>query len=158
MVRDSSFTCNVRYLAQAYSAAGNTPVYLGQYSVTPGWHATDLLPTFWSSGLASSALGTALELALPLFSGFAGAYKSYLTSFVRAGDPNQYRELISLPLTIEWPLASNVDGASGEEVGNVLNAGDLGFSVVDDDQDESSACKFWEMWEGEVTEAGGYTP
>lgn len=158
MVRDSSFTCNARFLAQAY--AGST--YAGSYGVTPGWHATDLLPTFWSDALAASALGTALELALPLFSGFAAAYKSYLTSFVRAGDPNTYRDGISLPLTVDWPLATGaaLQGGAAQEVGNVLGIGDLGFGVqtAGDDQDGAQACEFWLQWTSAVTAAGGYTP
>ena len=40
LVRDVSFTCNTRFLAQAYNGRS----YNMQYSVTPGWHATDLLP------------------------------------------------------------------------------------------------------------------
>ena len=156
MVRDSSFTCNARYLAQAY--AGRT--YAGEYAVTPGWHATDLLPTFWSSGLSSSFIGTALEAALPGFTFFANSYKSYLTSFVRAGDPNTYREILGLPpVTVKWPLATNLDGGVGGgsgEVGNVLEMGDLGFAVLQgDDQNEADACRFWVQWEAAVTAAGG---
>ena len=151
LVRDSSFTCNTRYLAQAYP--GKT--YSMQYSITPGWHATDLLPAFWSTGLASSALGTALEIALPFLSAFSIAYKSYLTSFARSGDPNKYRAQLSLPPTINWPLA-NV--GSGEQIGNVMNAGDLGFSLINDDKNEKSPCDFWVNFEAGAIIAGGYAP
>ena len=149
-IRDSSFTCNNRWLADAY--AGKT--YSMQYSLTPGWHATDLLPAFWSTGLSSSPLGNALALALPLLSAFSFAYKSYLTSFVRSGSPNSNRAAIWVPPAINWPTTD----ASGEKIGNVLNAGDLGFSVISDDKNLKSACDFWVDFEAAVTINGGYSP
>ena len=107
-----------------------------QYSVTPGWHATDLIPTFWSTSLEDNALGVAITVLNPLFSVFASAYQSYMTSFVRSGNPNTYRAFLS---TVEWPVVS---GLGDEMLGNVLNAGDLGFSLVQDDQNLKSACDF----------------
>jgi len=124
-----------------------------QYSVTPGWHATDLIPTFWSTALADNALGAAITLLNPLFSVFAHAYQSYLTSFARSGDPNIHRDWLS---SVEWPL---VDLSTGEEMAGVLNAGDLGFSVLGGDtQNEKTACDFWVEWEAAATILGGYAP
>ena len=150
VVRDSSFTCNARFLAESY--IGKT--YSMQYSITPGWHATDLLAPFWSTGISTSPLGNALQLALPLFSGFAFAYKSYITSFVRSGNPNSKRAIINIPPTINW----NTANPAGEKVSNVLNAGDLGFSTISDDKNLKSYCDFWVDFEKKVTELGGYTP
>ena len=150
-VRDGSFTCNARYLEQAFSGRS----YAMQYSITPGWHATDLLPTFWSTGLAASTLGTALTVALPFLSAFSFAYKSYLTSFARSGDPNKYRARISVPLTINWPLA---DVGTGERIGNVINAGDLGFRLISDDLNQKQPCGFWVDFLAGLTIAGGYAP
>ncbi|MCJ1248753.1 hypothetical protein MMC30_005972 [Trapelia coarctata] len=147
-VRDSSFTCNTRYLATAYPSS-----YMLQYAVTPGWHATDLIPTFWSTSLAGNALGAAITLLNPLFSVFAHAYQSYLTSFARAGDPNAHRDWLS---SVEWPV---VDLSTGEEMANVLQAGDLGFSVLGGDtQNKKTACDFWVEWEAAATILGGYAP
>lgn len=160
LVRDSSFTCNARVLLDAFTSAG-VPAYGMQYSVTPGWHATDLLPTFWSDGLASSPLGTALEVAVPIFTSFANKYKSYLTSFVRAGDPNAYRDksFFSVPWTINWPTVGNAgEDSTAQQFGNVLDAGDLGFSLVNDDQDERDACGFWRDVLAAATIQGGYSP
>ncbi|KAI9824250.1 MAG: hypothetical protein M1832_002057 [Thelocarpon impressellum] len=47
LVRDVSFTCNTRYIATAYG----DKAYNMQYSITPGWHATDLLPTFYNANV-----------------------------------------------------------------------------------------------------------
>jgi len=160
LVRDSSFTCNARTILDAFSTAG-VPAYAMQYSITPGWHATDLLPTFWSDGLGSSPLGLALEVAVPIFSSFANKYKSYLTSFVRAGDPNEYRDrsILSIPWTIEWPEVSNAGQTNtAQQFGNVLNAGDLGFSLINDDQDERDPCDFWKEVLAAATIQGGYSP
>lgn len=150
-VRDSSFTCNARYLAEAFSGRS----YAMQYSITPGWHATDLLPTFWSTGLAASPLGTALGIALPFLSAFSFAYKSYLTSFARSGDPNTHRARISVPLTINWPVA---DVGAGERIGNVVNAGNLGFRLINDDTNQKQPCGFWVDLLAGMTTAGGYAP
>lgn len=82
---DSSFQCNVRYLTDAY--AGKT--YNLQYAVTPGFHATDLLPTFYDLNLDVSLLGNSIDLPLVAgFGAFAQAYQSYLVSHARSGDPN----------------------------------------------------------------------
>lgn len=41
-LRDSCFTCNVRHMSEGL---GDQRVWQMQYSVSPGWHATDLVPT-----------------------------------------------------------------------------------------------------------------
>ena len=150
-VRDSGFACNARYLATAYADRA----YAMQYAVTPGWHATDLLPTFWSPDLATNPIGAAVAVALPLFASFAQAYQSYLTSFVRSGDPNRYRRIFGIPFTVPWPKASGLDQA---QIGNVLQAGDLGFSIVSDDQNPKRNCDFWRDFEAAATSGGGYSP
>ena len=155
LLRDSSMTCNARALMTAY--APTTPVYSGQYSITPGWHGTDLLPIFWSDGLSNSPLGTALEIAVPLFTSFANKYKSFFTSFARAADPNTYRDtnIFTLPWTINWPTVS---GLENEQTSNVMNAGDFGFGIINDDQLPKSHCDFWTNVLAAATIEGGYSP
>jgi hypothetical protein len=64
-----SFTCDVRHLTAAY---GDPNVYAQQYSVTPGWHGTDLLSTFYKPSLAVDSLAEKLFFNLvPLFEGIA---------------------------------------------------------------------------------------
>jgi carboxylesterase type B len=151
LIRDSCFTCAVRFLTDAY--AGKT--YNLQYSVTPGWHATDLLPTFYDASLDLSILGDSIEIPLiPIFGGFATAYQSYLTSFVRSGDPNTYRAIFDIPTTLPWSTADT----SADALSGVIDAGDLGFSWITDQDTTASACRFWQDLQAAVTELGGYSP
>jgi len=92
-----------------------------QYSTLPGWHATSLLPTFRDNDLDDNALGGVLVVLLPGFSDSAEAYQSYLTSFVRGGNPSTYhaQSWFTSPQTINWPLTEVGDG---EEMSNVLDA------------------------------------
>ncbi|KAI0830043.1 alpha/beta-hydrolase [Hypoxylon sp. FL0890] len=46
LLRDSSFTCNVRCPTESI---GDSKVWNLQYGMSPGWHETDLLPTFFNS-------------------------------------------------------------------------------------------------------------
>ena len=51
-----------------------------------------------------------------------------------------------------------MSGLGDEMLGNVLNAGDLGFGLVQDNQNLKSACDFWVQWEAAATINGGYSP
>ena len=150
-IRDSSITCNARWLTSAFT--GKT--YNMQYSTIPGWHATDLLPAFWDTDLENNTLGFLLSILLPGFSAFSDAYKSYLTSFVRTGNPNTYRAARASPSTINWPVAQV---GSGEQIAGVLDARMAGFSLIDDDQNLKTSCDFWLNFQAAVTSAGGYAP
>lgn len=150
-VAESSFFCNVRYLSDAYTGKN----YNLKYSVSPGWHATDLLPTFYDANLELSAFGNSVAFPLvPGFGSFANAYQSYLTSHARSGNPNTHSAKINLPPAINWPIAGN----TGNELTGVLNAGDLGFSIITDHQDTKNVCGFWEQVASAVTNLGGYAP
>lgn len=73
LLGDNSFQCNVRYLTDAY--AGKT--YNLQYSVTPGLHGTDLLPTFYDLNIDLTALDdNTSDPLIPGFGSFAQAYQS----------------------------------------------------------------------------------
>lgn len=148
LLGDNSFYCNVRYLTDAY--AGKT--YNLRYAVTPGFHATDLLPTFYDLNLDLDIFGDDVDYPLvPGFGGFAQAYQSYLVSHARSGDPNTYKATINVPPAITWP--EPVTG--GDEITGVLQAGDLGFSVVSDAQTTESVCGFWREVAAAVTNLGG---
>jgi hypothetical protein len=150
-IRDSSVTCNSRWLASSFA----DKTYNMQYAALPGWHATDLLPTFWDTGLENNALGAVLAVLLPGFSAFAEAYKSYLTSFMRTGNPNTYRQTgwFTSPPTINWPTATVGDG---EMMSNVLNAREAAFALIEDDQNPKSSCDFWLNFQAAITMGGGY--
>ena len=151
-VRDSSFTTNTRFMTEAY--IGKT--YNMQYSVTPGWHATDLLPLFLNTYVDINALnGTFAVPILPIVGSFFKAFQSYFTSHARTGDPNSHAELLNIPPAIPW---SNVGDTDSEHYTGVLDAGDLGFSYTTDEQNPKSAADFWLQVQAAVTSAGGYAP
>ncbi|KAF2454648.1 Alpha/Beta hydrolase protein [Lineolata rhizophorae] len=153
-VRDFSFTCNARILNEAYGSK----TFKMQYSVTPGWHAMDLLPTFYNGYLDLDIFSDSVPFPVLLgFGGYAQAYQSYLTSHARFGNPNKSSKKINLPPAIAWPQTKFSD-LDGEHVQNVLNAWDLGFSIVTDEQMPKSHCDFILQVAAAVTNAGGYAP
>jgi hypothetical protein len=151
-VRDSTFTCNVRYLTEAYS---DSKVWNMQYSVTPGWHGTDIIPTFFNPILSLDSLIEDLFFTLaPLFVGIANAYQSYLTSYIKAGDPNMHHAVFNIPSAISWGHPDS----SGEQITGVLNVGDWGFSTVADTQTDKAGCDFWRNVAAAVTNLGKSPP
>ncbi|KAK7549259.1 Alpha/Beta hydrolase protein [Phyllosticta citricarpa] len=149
-VRDTSFTCPARFVTEAF--AGST--WNIEYAVTPGWHATDLLPTFYSSYISFG--GNEPVNLIPGFGNLAQGYQSYLTSYARSGDPNTYRSddsLLGLFATVEWPKTTDV---TAENLANVLRVKDLGFSIGEDDQLPYSECDFIRQLCAAVTNVGGY--
>lgn len=149
-VRDTCFTCPARFLTEAY--AGST--WNMEYAVTPGWHATDLLPTFYSSYVSFG--GDVPITLIPGFGNLAQGYQSYLTSHARSGDPNTYRSdssLLGLFATVEWTRPTDI---TAEDLGNVLKVEDLGFSLGSDDQFPYSHCDFIRQLCAAVTNVGGY--
>ncbi|KAL6720357.1 hypothetical protein ACLMJK_002278 [Lecanora helva] len=148
VLSESSFVCNIRYLTDAYDGKN----YNIQYSVTPGLHATDLVPTFYNLNLDLPALSNATGFPLvPGFGSFAQAYQSYLISHARSGDPNTYKKTINVPPAITWPKPIS----TGDEISGVLNAGDTGFSVISDSQTRESTCEFWREVAAAITNFGG---
>lgn len=149
---ESSFTCNVRALSDAYNGKN----YNLAYQVTPALHATDLLPTFYDINLDLQILGGNWDISLiPLFGSFAQAYQAYLISHARTGDPNTFKKpLFNIPAAITWPKADN----SGDAIKNVLSANDLGFGVstITDEEVTKSRCDFWAEIAAAVTDLGGY--
>ena len=149
LLAESSFQCNVRYLTDAYNGKN----YNLQYSVTPGFHATDLLPTFYNLNIDLTALGDDVPFPLiPGFGSFAQAYQSYLVSHARSGDPNKYAKVLNVPPAINWPKPGS---SSADVITNVLNAGDLGFSVISDNETAESRCGFWREVAATLTNLGG---
>ncbi|KAL8645980.1 MAG: hypothetical protein Q9226_007059 [Calogaya cf. arnoldii] len=148
---DSSFYCNVRYLTDAYK--GKT--WNLKYSVFPGLHATDILPTFYNLNLDLDSFGSLVPFPLvPGFGGFSQAFQSYLVSHARTGDPNTMRKRFSVPPTIAWPKPNG----GGDRVEGVLQAGNFGFGVVSDGQISRETCDFWQGVFEAVTREGGYLP
>ncbi|KAK2731253.1 hypothetical protein FQN55_004898 [Onygenales sp. PD_40] len=154
-VRDSSFTCNTRYVTEAFF--GKT--FNAQYSATLGIHGTDILATFFDDAIPVNLLNKTMPFnILPLFSGVASAYQSYLTSHAIHGDPNKARADPHLPPTIEWPHPGT---GEDEAFTNTLNVGDFGFSLVTDEQNVKageSLCDFFLELCKAATNLNGYAP
>ncbi|KAL8637666.1 MAG: hypothetical protein Q9228_005088, partial [Teloschistes exilis] len=106
VAQEANFVCYVRFLSDAYPGKH----YNLQYAVTPGLHATDLLPTFYNLNLDLNLFGQDVPFPLiPGFGSFAQAYQSYLTSHARTGDPNSFKRTVNLPPAIRWPMPGGVE-------------------------------------------------
>lgn len=157
LLRDSSFTCNIRHLNDAL---GDDRVYNMQYSVSPGWHGSDLFAVFYNSRFSSGDWSQVLAalVFLPagiLYSGISWALQSYLTSYAITGDPNRRKATWNLPPAVRW---GRPDSGRGEEVRGVLNVGNWFYSTVNDGQMPRAACDFWREFASAVTLSGGYAP
>jgi carboxylesterase type B len=149
VVRDSSFTCHPRYLSDAYS--GKT--WNMQYSLFPGWHATDLLATFWTKHFGSTIVGAAFEGLIPNIGGISTAYISYINSFVKTGDPNKLSAKTNDPPAIHWPHPD----LSQENVTDVLDVYH-DYTLVADSEMPLQDCNFWKDFIAAATINGGYVP
>lgn len=134
-VQTTVFTCNVRYMTEAYK--GKT--YNLQYARGAGSHGSDITATFYSSGGYFGAATAKLN----------AQYQSYLISHARSGDVNKFR----LNGTIEWP---KVEWAP--ELGKVLNVTDKGFELITDDKTTADDCDMWKDVMAALTVGGGYSP
>jgi carboxylesterase type B len=134
IIRDSTFTCNNRWLARAY--AGKT--YSMQYSGKPGLHGVDLIPTFFN-------------FKIPMWL----SYRNYLTSHALTGNPNTLKLKSndgdyfssSSPEAIEWPLAK-----VEEMVKDVNNFKNNGYELIEDSTQKQRNCDFWQNLQAEGTE------
>jgi carboxylesterase type B len=138
-VQFSVFTCNARFITEAYK--GKT--YNIQYSRGLGMHGLDVIPTFFNAG---TLVATTSSLADPTFATFASQYQSYLTSHARTGDPNKFRAAG----TPEWPHVE-----FGPTLSKVFNATDNGFELIEDTKTKAEDCDFWREAFATLTAAGG---
>jgi hypothetical protein len=170
-IRDSSFTCNTRYLTEAYQGLLSprrlsngvlTPTlgktYNLQYSQYPGWHATDLLATFVSpEGDSVDKL-----LAAPFTQGFLevfDVYKAYLAAFITKGDPNAPLDSpknVTTLKRIHWPRP--VLEAGSQRVGKVLDIGENAVRIIEDAAAPKLNCDFFQLLEEKLTNRAGYAP
>lgn len=156
VVRDSSMTCNIHYLNSAYASSR---LWNMQYSVAPGWHATDLAavfnnPLYDASGDWEDVLTGYLLLPFNLlFSGISTVVQRYFSSYIVSGDPNTSRAVVNIPPGIRW----NHPEPDGEKIKKVL---DVGFLVreVEDGEVPGSACGFWREFYAGAARDGGYVP
>lgn len=157
VVRDSSMTCNIHYLDAAYSSSR---LWNMQYSVTPGWHATDLAavfnnPQYDASGDWEEVLTGYLLLPFNLlFSGISTVVQRYLASYIVSGDPNMHRAIINIPPGIKW----NHPRPEGEKIKGVLDVGNFLVREVEDREVPGGACGFWRGVYAAAVKEGGFVP
>ncbi|QDS71255.1 hypothetical protein FKW77_000539 [Venturia effusa] len=134
-VQTTVFTCNVRYMTEAYK--GKT--YNIQYARGAGTHGSDISPTFFTSPGVFGGQSAKISQQ----------YQSYLISHARTGDPNR----LKTNGLIEWPKVE-----WGPSLKQVLNVTDLGFTLITDDKTTAEDCDLWKDVMAALTVGGGYSP
>lgn len=79
------------------------------------------------------------RISVPLIPAFAPAYQSYPVSHARSGDPNTCKKTINVLPAITWPKPGN----TGNAMTGVLDATDLGFTLITDQETKTRICNFW---------------
>lgn len=130
-IGDSTFYCNTRSLLDAFSKRS----YALRYSRRTGIHGADVLADFYDP---NSTMSPIIEVMDPGFGRFATTFQSALLSHARTGDPNALSTKNNT-LAVHWPLAR----PQGNGYSDVLNAGENGFTLVDNDQVPQDRCRFW---------------
>ena len=178
MTRDALFTCNPRWLYNAAQTKGNMPVYLMEYAFytfhlivanfTAAIHASDLLPTFWNSGLNSTEIADnfiypKVKCMQPLVTKFmvenftaavasmSQDYQKYLVGHAINGNPN-----------LGNPGATwNLPSVSGPELTDLLHVTTGTPEFQDNYTDPLSLeciCDFWAQMATDVTTGAAVDP
>ena len=169
VIRDSSFTCNTRYLFDAYSSSSS--VYMMDYEFfanpsIPGvpplaFHGADLLPLFYFKGIDTVAIWTQVSKSYPqvtqaqvnqfmnLVGMLSPGYQRYFVSLAVSGDgdPNTFNKI----LQPTWSVAT-VNGDTS--LGNVNQVfldpplSDFHTHSTDNINIENPWCSFWANMSG----------
>jgi len=142
-VEKSVFTCNTRFIAEAYKGKS----FNLQYARGSGGHGSDILATFYNPGTSGLGLASLLGGSDKNLAKVAIGYQSYLASHARTGDVNKLRKKDG---TVEWPVVE-----LGSEFGNVLNVTNTGFEIIKDQKNLAVDCDFWRDAYAALTIAGG---
>jgi hypothetical protein len=170
VIQDSSFTCNTRFIFDAYSAAKPpTPAYMMHYGFGEDYgyavHAADLMPTYWNQDITDTTFFNFINdtispgiaawkanLAYHEFSLLSPTYQSYLASFATVGYPTA-----AGTDTPYWYPAKPEDG--GDKLKNVMDVGWGLLSYFDngfvDPQNSEKICSFWRNMSSWVEAAVG---
>jgi carboxylesterase type B len=149
-VQDAAFSCNTRFLAQAYTGKA------WSYIWTPlgGWHGTDILGMYLRPGLK---VGNNTIPLTPGFGAFARTFQSYLASYTATGDPNtlsiKTSSLTTVP-AVSWTKVPS-EQLRMQDLGGVLVAGNGSFIMGVNDVVPKDRCMFVQDMLGDVTVAMG---
>jgi hypothetical protein len=121
-----TFTCHVRFIADAYK----DKAYVGVYGRGSGKHGMDIKATFYDKDKAAPRDDAG-------FPKFAATYQNYLTSHALTGDPNSARSP-----SLTWPKVTH-----GPVFKNVLLADNAGFKLIEGEATRAEDCNFWvDIW------------
>ena len=165
VIRDSSFTCNTRWLYDGYRQVG-AGTYMMQYGFldyilgyheNKAVHASDLLPLFWNSDVNMTFyLETCLQLPDFIVSDvakkwdkYAGYFQAYFVEHALTGSPNPSTDWLT------WYNATNDKGyltyVMETSTGTVLFP-DTYFNPFSTDYiNEAARCWFWENMAAKIT-------
>ncbi|KFG87945.1 carboxylesterase family protein [Metarhizium anisopliae] len=145
VIRDAVFTCNTRYMFEAYPDRS----YMMEYAFASresGFHGVDLIPLFTKN--VAEAKEFLEKMKIPPF--WAGIYADalhktispkftkYLASFAVSGDPNGAGVM---PL---WPTARDTEQGVLDDVMQVREILALQkFRLGKDDQNKKDSCDLW---------------
>jgi hypothetical protein len=176
MTRDALFTCTPRWLYNAAQKKGDMSVYLMEYAfysfkllnVTAAIHGSDLLPTFWNSGLNPKEIANkfiyprvkcinsripklAVENFIAAVANKSRDYQKYLVGHAISGDPNHGHP------SVTWDLPS----VSGSELTDLLHVTANTPEFQNDYTDPLSLeciCDFWAQMASDVTTGSTVDP
>ena len=160
MIRDSSFTCNTRFLHDAYPAASRWMLAYDFPAAATAVHAFDLVPLYMNNVSDAIALITKFDkrliparevtaLASSIATAVMPTYQAYLGGFAAQGDPNSIMDaaVTSAP---SWTTA-----APGPTLGSVMNVTGAGWQLGQDGLNTQQTCWFWQEIAQEVLAAMG---
>ncbi|TWU72872.1 hypothetical protein ED733_003753 [Metarhizium rileyi] len=152
VIRDAVFTCNTRYLFQAYPDRS----YMMDYAFATretGLHGVDLIPLFTNSVAEAKAFLEQMKVKPTLAAIYASTLRlsiapnfiKYLASFVVTGSPN------GAGVSPLWQRAEETDGGILEDVLKVKGVyASEKFQLGTDDQNTRETCDFWHKIATEV--------
>jgi carboxylesterase type B len=170
VIQDSSFTCNTRFIFDAYhKTKPSPPTYMMHYGFFETYglavHASDLMPTFWNQDISYDTFFNYINdtinpgisnveafLAYHEFGSLAPTYQSYLASFATVGYPTAAGN----DTPYWYPAKPNDDG---DQLKNVMDVGwgsktDFNNAFVDI-QNSKKICSFWRNMTSWVELAAG---
>lgn len=166
MIRDSSFTCNTRFLHDAYPSARRWMMAYNFPQAIDSFHAGDLVPLYMnniSDAIAMISQYASKQLFPTQISALATAvahkiqptYQAYLAAFAANGDPNSIitssRTIAAAATTTVISAPSWTTASPGPTLGNVMAASNHGWDANEqDDQNTEAICAFWQTIAAEL--------
>jgi carboxylesterase type B len=150
-VRDAAFSCNARYLSQAYPG---TKQWYMVYGEAGGWHGGDIAALFMRTNLKVDGRG--VPALAPGIGQLSRTYQSYLVSHAVHGDPNtasikEASASAAVP-AVEWKSGPRL---VGENVEGVLVVENGTFRMGTDVHVPKKNCDFFQTFMVDVQKAAG---